>query len=293
MKLRTLALAAAMALSAATAHAQTDLCADPAAYCGSLVAPACLQRVGAGSAPATSALPPPPPGACDAQMTTYLDCLGEVAMQCGGDHGADGHGDGGLGEGLGSLPPEVRAILEDPGAGLTGGAPLINVLLAARCSTPQSMAFSCEGAPAVLRFMLTSLSPNADLFRGAELGVYAIGDGAARQIADVTDQLLPVASGGLSVAARLDELPRTAATCLLFQRGRREARRCADLGNGARAWAENAGNGGVPGRRRLRRVPVRSGDDGLRGGPRRARQIARAIERRRTREREASGRRRR
>lgn len=203
-------LAGVVLVGPAPAAAQSELCDDPAGYCSALVAPACLQRLGAGVVAAPDASgPAAPAGACYAQMESYRGCLSDVAVQCGGP----AHDDG-----LGDLSPEVLAILEDPGAGLTGGAPLLSVMLAARCTSPQMMNFSCEGAPALIRFLLTSLSPNAELFRGMRFTVLSVEGGAARVVADLSDQILPAAAGGLSVAARMDALPRVFASCMLFTR---------------------------------------------------------------------------
>ncbi|MEL6978730.1 MAG: hypothetical protein AAGM38_08650 [Pseudomonadota bacterium] len=195
------------ALVAAPAAAQSALCEDPNGYCSALVAPVCLQTLGAGATAAPA--PAAPSGACDAQIASYRDCLGEVATQCGGaDHD----------DGLGDLSPEVLAILKDPSAGLTGGAPLVSVMLAARCSTPQMRDFACEGAPALARFMLTSLSPNPDLFRGLRFKMMSVRDGAAREMADLSSQILPAATGGLTIAARLGGIPNVFATCMRFTR---------------------------------------------------------------------------
>lgn len=56
------------------------LCADPAAACGQLVSPACLNRVGAGAIPKLPGVEAPD---CDKQLEVYGRCLGKVAEQCG------------------------------------------------------------------------------------------------------------------------------------------------------------------------------------------------------------------
>lgn len=69
-------LFAPFAYGSASAQDNDALCANPATYCGGLIAPACLNRVGAGALPAGDA--------CGAQFAAYKSCLTTAAQTCGG-----------------------------------------------------------------------------------------------------------------------------------------------------------------------------------------------------------------
>lgn len=209
-----LSVALAFAIAPTVLHAQTDpRCEDPAAHCSALIAPACLQRVGAGSLPATPPSPQSPAQAqaCQAQMQGYVGCLSEIAEVCDpGRHADDDHDL--------QLPPEVLAILEDPGAGLFGGAPKVTVMMVGACSTRAAQDFSCNGAPASAQMMLSSFSPGADIFRGMTFSLFGVENGRAEMLADASSQILPVATGSLPLTIALAAAPRLLGSCMTFQR---------------------------------------------------------------------------
>lgn len=68
-----LAIAAAAAPGAAQPQA-AGLCADPAAFCGAMIAPECLQRIGAGAVANGSA--------CEGQFQAYRGCLASAVGAC-------------------------------------------------------------------------------------------------------------------------------------------------------------------------------------------------------------------
>lgn len=69
------AVAFGAALSGA-AQAQSALCDDPTGQCSKLIAPDCLQRLGAGSMASDT------PAICAAQLEVYQNCLALVAQNC-------------------------------------------------------------------------------------------------------------------------------------------------------------------------------------------------------------------
>ena len=60
------------------AAAQSSLCEDPAARCQSQLGSACLNRIGAGSLPASADA-----DGCEAQFEAYRACLADVSERCG------------------------------------------------------------------------------------------------------------------------------------------------------------------------------------------------------------------
>lgn len=73
-------------LRADRAVAQTELCADPAGFCGQLISSDCLSRLGAGAVAAAGA-------ACASQIDDYRACVASAA-ECATEDGAGAAGEG-------------------------------------------------------------------------------------------------------------------------------------------------------------------------------------------------------
>lgn len=78
-RLAIMALGLLTSLGAAQAeNSQSDLCANPNAFCGRMVTGGCLTRFGAGSVAAATA-----EGECGVQLGAYYDCVASAAEECG------------------------------------------------------------------------------------------------------------------------------------------------------------------------------------------------------------------
>ncbi len=199
LAVRTAATAAALggaAGGAATAHSDdvAASCADPGAACGALVAPACLQSVGAGALPAGSAVVGAPPG-CDQQIEAYRGCLEDVATRCGGPS-ADPHGE----DALAALATQ----------------PQVTPMMATECYQPVFRQAMCRGAPAYLRVMVADLASQPDFFRDASLELVAVEAGRAVPLADLTPSIDKAAVQTAEAGTPLDAAPPLAAFCLGF-----------------------------------------------------------------------------
>ena len=84
--------------STLAAQAQSELCENPAGYCGRGISVECLSRLGAGAIAATGA---GAGDACGSQLENYFDCVAKAAEQCGGSTGSGGGAHSGTG---GPLP---------------------------------------------------------------------------------------------------------------------------------------------------------------------------------------------
>ena len=117
-------LGAAILFWAPMGAAAQTACGDLSQSCGDVIAPACLEKFGAGSLPAeteTSAgvsTDASADASCGAQFEAYRSCLSEVAAQCDGSGDVSGAARGAGLEG-GEAPAAHRLVAE---TSVTGGA---------------------------------------------------------------------------------------------------------------------------------------------------------------------------
>lgn len=188
-------LVAASPVAPAMAQDAADVCAAPQASCNQLVAPVCLEALGAGAIAADASAP-----GCDAQLDAYRSCLSDIARRCAPQASAEDHDQ--------TDPNAFAALLE----------PALSPMMLMECFNDIFRRGMCAGHDRFLRMMISDFSNAPDLFASIEIDAYAVGAGPPRSLGDLTAAVDRAAVGMGEIGAPISETPGVIGFCFRYSR---------------------------------------------------------------------------